>query len=115
MERWPRNYRHKAAAVVFVEPAALGGVADVRVAREDTGALRHHAVVPCRVLHHVRRQKTNATAIDAIIYTDGCECRFLLPLHQNLHLTEAHNDILCHHLSAVEALLCGFPITQLIM
>ena len=43
--RWPRDYRRKAAAVVPVERAALSGIAYVRIAQEDTNALRQRAAV----------------------------------------------------------------------
>jgi len=108
--RWPCDYRRKAEAVAPVERAALSGIAYVRIAQEDTNALRQRAAVPCHVLHHVPWQKTNATAIDAIVYPDGCNRHLLLPLHQSLHLPKAHNDILRHHLPAVEVLLTGAPL-----
>ncbi len=38
---------------------------------------------------------TQSRLIDAVIYPDGCNCCLLLPLHQNLHLPEAHNHTLC--------------------
>ncbi len=96
--------------MVLVEHTVLGRVAGFCVTREDVSALRHHAAVPRRMLHHVARQKTDATAINAVVDPDGTDRRLLLPLHQNLHLTEAHNDIIHHHLPAVEVLLTGAPL-----
>ena len=110
MVQWPCNDGRKTVTTVLVERVALGGVTCIRVAREDAGALRHRAIIPCHVLCHVARQKTNTTAIDAVIDPDGSNHRLLLPLHQNLHHPETHNNILHHHLPTVEVLITGAPL-----
>ena len=102
MVQQPHNDGRETAPAVLVERTVLGGVAGFRIAQEVASALHHRAVVPCHVLHKMPRQKTNATAIDVIVDPDGSDCRLLPPLHQKLHLPEAHNNILCNHLSAVE-------------
>jgi len=109
--RWPRDYRRKAAAVVPVERAALGGIRYVCIGRKNTNALRQRAIVPRRVLYHVPRQKTNTTAIDPIVHPHGSDRRLLPPLNNNLHLPKAHHDIVLHHHPAVKrVLLTGAPL-----
>ena len=112
MVRCPRDDCREAAAVVLVERTALSGVAGLRIPREDAGYLCNRAVVPRRMLYHVVRQKSNATAINVAVDPNGGNCRLLLPLHQNLHLAEAHdNNILRQHLPTVHiVLLTGAPL-----
>jgi hypothetical protein len=101
--------------MVLDELMALSGVAGLRIAGEDTGDLRHRTVVPRRMLHHVARQKTYTAAINAVIDPDGSDRRLLLPLHQYLHLAEAHDNVLRHHFPAVDGvLLTGASLVTLL-
>ena len=52
MMQWPCNDHCKAASVVLVEHSALSRVADIHIAGEDAGDLRHRAIVPHSVLDH---------------------------------------------------------------
>ena len=111
MGQWPRDDRREAAAVVLVERTALSGVAGLRISREDAGYLRHCTVVPRRMRYHVARQKSDAAAINAIVDPHGGDRRLLPPLHQNLYLAEAHDNVLRQHLPTVHlVLLTGAPL-----
>ena len=115
MGQWPRDDRREAAAVVLVERAALSSVEFLPVSREHTGDLRQRTVIPRRMLHHVARQKTNTAAINAVIDPYGSDRRLLLPLHQYLHLAEAHDNVLRQHFPAVDGvLLTGASLVTLL-
>ena len=76
---------------------------------------RSLTVIPRRMLHHVARQKTYTAAINAIIDPYGSDRRLLLPIHQYLHLAEAHDNVLRHHFPAVDGVLLtgASPVTLL--
>jgi hypothetical protein len=46
------------------------------------------------MLHHVAHQKAIMTAVNSICHPISGDCGLFPTLHQNLHLSKAHDDIL---------------------